>query len=550
MISARGVAVLATAPRMSAPRQAPLARPALAPLAAASPRVSTAASLAASPTAGTLAAPLLPRRAPRRVPAAAAAAAAEPKGAKLDKVAIAVAAGLALRFAVPVPAGLTAQAWSALAIFAATIFGLVLEPLPVGAWAFCCLTVALATKTLSLQAGFAAFTNPVIWLIVCSFFFAAGFQKTGLGSRVANLFVKYFGKSTLGLAYGLCAADALVSPAMPSTSARAGGIFMPIVSSLAQASGSKPNDPSRTKMGTFLVSSLLHTSNHSSNLFLTSAAQNLLCLNLAAGLGAPVAGAFMAWFAASCVPALVGIAVTPLLCYKLTPPELKDTPEAPRMAEERLKEMGPMSGDEKIMLSVMGVAVSLWMFGDALGVAPVTAAMIGLSALLVTGVLSWKECLAYGPAWDTLTWFAVLIGMSSALNDMGVIATFANAVSSSLATMGLGPLQLCALLNVAYYYSHYLFASQTAHVGALYAAFMAIMLSSGVPGVAAALSLAFTTNVFGSMTHYASGQSAIYFGAGYIKLEELMRDGALFGPLFLGIWIVIGGLWWKALGLI
>lgn len=84
-----------------------------------------------------------------------------------------------------------------------------LEPLPVGAWAFCSLTVAIATKTLSLQAGFAAFTNPVIWLIVCSFFFAAGFQKTGLGNRVANLFVKYFGKSTLGLAYGLCAADAL-----------------------------------------------------------------------------------------------------------------------------------------------------------------------------------------------------------------------------------------------------------------------------------------------------------------------------------------------------
>jgi len=473
-----------------------------------------------------------------------------PRGAKLDKMAMAIAAGLALRFVVPIPSGITAQAWSALAVFATTILGLVLEPLPVGAWAFCCLTAAVTTKTLTLQAGFAAFTNPVIWLIVCSFFFACGFQKTGLGQRVANLFVKFFGKSTLGLAYGLCCADALVSPAMPSTSARAGGIFMPIVLSLSEASGSKPNDPSRKRMGAFLTNALLHSSNHSSNLFLTAAAQNLLCLNLAAGLGVAIKGPWATWFVAACVPALVGIAFMPYLCYLLSPPELKDTPEAPAMAEERLRKMGPMSRDEKIMLSVMGLAVTLWVFGDALGVAPVVAAMIGLSTLLVTGVLTWKECLAYGPAWDTLTWFAVLIGMSSALNDMGVIRAFADAISGSLTSLGLGPLPLCALLNAAYFFVHYLFASQTAHVGALYAAFMAIMLASGVPGVLGALTLAFTTNLFGSMTHYASGQSAVYFGAGFLKLEGVMKMGAILGMTGLLIWGVLGGLWWKVIGLI
>ena len=68
-----------------------------------------------------------------------------------------------------------------------------------------------------------------------------GFQKTGLGERVATMFVKLFGKSTLGLAYGLSAAEALLAPAMPSTTARAGGIFMPIMNSLSIASGSKPS---------------------------------------------------------------------------------------------------------------------------------------------------------------------------------------------------------------------------------------------------------------------------------------------------------------------
>ena len=68
-----------------------------------------------------------------------------------------------------------------------------------------------------------------------------GFEKTGLGERVATLFVQLFGKSTLGLAYGLSMAEALIAPAMPSTTARAGGIFMPIINSLSLSAGSKPS---------------------------------------------------------------------------------------------------------------------------------------------------------------------------------------------------------------------------------------------------------------------------------------------------------------------
>ncbi|CAI7905549.1 unnamed protein product [Closterium sp. NIES-53] len=140
----------------------------------------------------------------------------------------------------PVPAGVTTQAWQLLAIFLSTITGLVLGPLPVGAWAFVCLTFTVLSKTLSFAAAFSAMTNEVIWLIVISFFFARGFVKTGLGDRVATYFVKWFGKSTLGLSYGLAVSEALISLTMPSTTARAGGVFLPIISSLAR---SLPNDP-------------------------------------------------------------------------------------------------------------------------------------------------------------------------------------------------------------------------------------------------------------------------------------------------------------------
>lgn len=180
-----------------------------------------------------------------------------PAGAKLVPLALSIAIGLAVRFLLPKPVEITTHAWQLLAIFLSTIAGLVLNPLPVGAWAFLGLTIAVLTKTLSFATAFGAYTNEVIWLIVISFFFARGFVKTGLGDRVATYFVKWLGRSTLGLSYGLTISEALIAPAMPSTTARAGGVFLPIIKSLSFSAGSRPGDPSAGKLGSYLVQSQL-----------------------------------------------------------------------------------------------------------------------------------------------------------------------------------------------------------------------------------------------------------------------------------------------------
>jgi hypothetical protein len=53
--------------------------------------------------------------------------------------------------------------------------------------------------------------------------------------------------------------------------------------------------------------SQFQTAVHTSNLFLTAAAQNLLCLKLAGEAGAPVDNAFNTWLLGASVPALVGV---------------------------------------------------------------------------------------------------------------------------------------------------------------------------------------------------------------------------------------------------
>ncbi|CAI8585111.1 unnamed protein product [Vicia faba] len=471
------------------------------------------------------------------------------QGAKPIPFLISISIGLIVRFFVPKPVEVTAQAWQLLSIFLSTIAGLVLSPLPVGAWAFLGLTASVVTKTLSFTAAFSAFTNEVIWLIVISFFFARGFVKTGLGDRIATYFVKWMGKSTLGLSYGLVFSEVLIAPAMPSTTARAGGVFLPIIKSLALSAGSEPNSPTSKRLGSFLVQNQFQCAANSSALFLTAAAQNLLCIKLAEELGVIISNPWVTWFKAASLPALVCLLATPLILYKICPPEIKDTPEAPAMATKKLETMGPVTKNEWIMVSTMLFAVSLWIFGDAIGIASAVTAMVGLSILLVTGVLDWQDCLNEKSAWDTLAWFAILVGMASQLTNLGIVGWMSDCVANSLRTFSLSWPASLAVLQSAYFFIHYLFASQTGHVGALFSAFLAMQRAAGVPGVLAALALGYNTNLFGAISHYSSGQAAVYYGAGYVDLPDIFRTGFIMAVINAVIWGGVGSVWWKFLGL-
>ena len=458
-------------------------------------------------------------------------------GVNLPATMFSVALGLAVYFVVPCPADLTREAWRLLAIFCTTVAGLVVKPAPVGMWCFMSLTFTVMTKTLTFEQGLASLTNQVIWLIVVASFFARAFIKTGFGDRLGLLFVRAFGSDTLKLAYGLQTAEAVLSPAMPSTTARAAGVFVPIVNSLDD----------RTK--TYLMSQQLQGGNVTSCLLVSAAAQNFLCMQIATGMGIPFTNPFMDWLVASSVPSILGILATPIVIYLIDPPGVKETPEAPIIAAKKLEELGPIRGNELKMVAGLSITVFMWIFGTKIGVSPALAAMIGFSLLMVMDVISWDEALEQKGAWDTLLWFSVLISMSGQLNTMGVVPHFANAVSSSLAAMDMGWMQVFALLHGVYFIMHYFFASQSAHVGALYPAFLSMMLASGTPPMLAALTLGFNTNLFGGLTHYASGQAACYFSSGHVPMSLLWKQGAYMSVVNLLIYSTVGMAWWKMLGL-
>lgn len=112
-----------------------------------------------------------------------------------------------------------------------------------------------------------------------------------------------------------------------------------------------------------LLSGAWQSAGNSSALFLTGAAQNLLCLKLAEELGVVIVSPWVSWFVAASLPAIVSLLATPFVLYKLYPPETKDTPDAPAHAARKLELMGPITRNEWAMVGTMLLAVSLWVFG-------------------------------------------------------------------------------------------------------------------------------------------------------------------------------------------
>ncbi|PIF46980.1 DASS family divalent anion:Na+ symporter [Chryseobacterium sp. 52] len=473
------------------------------------------------------------------------------KEINIRNIAITFAVALIIWF-IPAPEGVAGNAWHLFAIFAATILGIILKAAPMGtmcmmAIAFTALTqvVAPGDAGKSITKALSGFGDKVIWLIGISFFIARGFIKTGLGNRIAFLFIRIFGKSSLGLAYGLGLADVCLAPAIPSNTARGGGIIYPIMKSMAISFDSVPEKPeTHRKLGSFLTLNSYYMNLIASSMFLTGTASNPMCQKFAANLGINIT--WMSWAAAGFVPGLVAFFVVPLVLYKLYPPELKKTGDAPKMAAQKLKEMGPISRNEWLMLLAFFILLALWIFGGTLSIDATTTAFIGLTMLLLTSVLTWEDIKGEKGAWDTIVWFAVLVMMASSLNELGFIGWFSDLIKVKIG--GLSWQVAFPVIIVVYFFSHYIFASATAHVAAMYAALLGVGVSLGIPPMLLAMMLGFLGSIYGVLTHYGHGPAPVFYGSGYVELKAWWLRGLEIGIVLLIIYMVVGGLWMKVLG--
>lgn len=384
---------------------------------------------------------------------------------------------LALIWLAPAPEGLKPEAWHMFAIFAATIAGILSSPIPSGAVMFVALALTYFTGTLPLGDVLKGFSSATVWMIFSAYVLSIGFVQSGLGRRIAYKTLSLFGGSSLGVAYSLGVADLSMAPAMPSVTARSGGIILPVAKSINQVLGSQPG-PTGKRIGDFLIMTCFQITPITGAMFMTGMAANPLCAQLAAdALGVHLT--WGGWFYAAVVPCMVCFIAMPFLNYKLMNPELKRTPEAKIMGKEELLKMGPMTRQE--ILVAVGFLLALVGWGTCL-LTGLNANAIGLGLvafLFVTGAVAWGEVLKDKAAWDTVVWFGAIISLATGLTKLGFIKWMTVGFAASLS--GLDWITTFLILGLGYIYLHYVFATASGHVAAMYVPFASVCIAAGAP---------------------------------------------------------------------
>ena len=468
---------------------------------------------------------------------------------------IATAIVLAL---LPVPSGLTPHAWHYFSIFVGVIVGLILEPLPGAAIAVIgiTMTTVLARFTLfspqelsqsgfrpanaALAWGLSGYSNSTVWLILGAFILALGYNKTGLGHRIALLIIKRMGKNTLLLGYGIGLADLILAPFIPSPTARSGGIIYPIASDLALDFESKPNDPSSRRVGSYLMWVAIMTTCLTSSMFLTAASFNLLAAGFVEKL-THIELRWTDWFITA-APAIVPLLILlPALTYWLYPPQVKRNAEVSNWAAAELKKIGPFTRGEMILATVVLLSLVLWVAGGAY-VGAATVASIAISLLLLTRVLTWNDIAEHKRAWTTFAWLGALIALCDGLNRVGFVKWFADGIATHM--RGFSPHLAMIILLALFFLAHYLFASVDAYTTALLP--VVLMTGAAIPGVPVkefALLLCMELGIMGVLTPFANAASPIYANSGYLPAKDYWRLGTIFGIIFLVLFLCIGVPW-------
>jgi L-tartrate/succinate antiporter len=442
----------------------------------------------------------------------------------------------------PTPQGLTVTAWYYFAIFAAVILALILEPMPaaaigfIGVFLVAVLGLVGPKPSDSIRWALSGFSNTTVWLIFGAFMFALGYEKTGLGKRIALVLVEFLGKRTLGLGYAIAFSDLIIAPFTPSNTARSAGTIFPIIRNIPGLYGSTPGETSR-KIGAYIMWTAFATTCVTSSMFITSLAPNLLALELV-NKTAKISISWTEWFVGFLPVGVILFSVLPYLIYKIYPPEIKESGEVQAWASQELGKMGKFTRKELVMALLAILALTLWIFGGKLMDATTVAGVV-ISLMVITGIVAWDDILRNTAAWNVLVWFATLVALADGLNKVGFVTWFAKSASALL--MGMSPIVIMVSLVAIFFVVHYMFASITAHVTAVLPVILAAgALVPGVPVKVFALLLCYSLGIMGVISPYATGPGPVYFQSGYVNRKDFWTLGLIFGLIFLAVLLAVG----------
>ena len=179
--------------------------------------------------------------------------------------------------------------------------------------------------------------------------------------------------------------------------------------------------------------------------------------------------------------------------------------------------MGGLTRKEMILIGLVLLSLCLWVFGSKF-IDATAVGLLAVSLMLALHVVAWKDITKYSSARNTLVNLATLVVMANGLTRSGFIDWFANTMSTHLD--GFSPNMTVVALVLVFYFSHYLFASLSAHTATMLPVILAVGKGlSGVPMEHLSMLLVLSIGIMGVLTPYATGRCDYL----WLRLCEIQR---------------------------
>ena len=429
--------------------------------------------------------------------------------------------------------GLSPKAKRFLVVLAMLVFLFVAEPIPLEITAICIGVFLVIMGIGDVKEAWAPYMHPVVVFIMCCLIFAISMGKSGLTKRLGYFITKKAGSSVTKFTFIIAISLGLASSFMHDAAACAIGIVTMLP--LMRAANIEPH----TNTAKFMMLSLAFACSCGGMGTLVGGGRNMVAAAfLLEFTGIEIS--FFDWIKYAMPVAIVTVPVAVGVVWLVFRPDPQF--KLPQFDEE----LAAWSPIEIRTLVIIGLAFILWLTKGIHGIHYSVTGMLGVTALVLAGVLEWED-IHKNLEWGTALFiFGGGISLGLAMGNSGAAAYFAHLFFPLVQGSG----WLVLFIGVAIFGALVTNAMANVAAAALILPIVIPMAQlEGVDPTVITLCLGMATS-FAMLLVIGCPPNAIAYSYRYFKASDLTKVGVVATPILLSVLVLVVAVWWKILGLV
>jgi DASS family divalent anion:Na+ symporter len=267
-------------------------------------------------------------------------------------------------------------------------------------------------------------------------------------------------------------------------------------------------------------------------MFVTAMISNTLILEAMSSIGIEIT--WLKWFKFAVFPGLIILLILPFILKFTCNLKINNLGDIQLHAAKNYTNLGKLTGEEKIIISMFMVMLLMWIFSDCINISVTETTLLGVCIFIFLGIIDVKDMLSAHTTFTPMFMMAILISYVNCLVSLGAIEWFTKTVSVSIS--GFSPEISLIFLSIVYFFAHCFFSGETSQIIALYTPFLLIGSSFEMDKLSIAMTLAVFSTMSDVLTNYNCPGALTIFSAGYITSKKWFYCGIIVALISMTVW--------------